>query len=289
MPNDNDGPLKSTAWLAAHLDDANLRLFDCTSFLIADPSTTFRVESGRADWARAHIPGANHLALQDDLSDPASPLRFTMPAAPDLAERLGRLGVDDASVVVLYSSTHYMWAARVWWMLSAIGFGNAFVLDGGLVKWRTEGRPTSDTERRYPPGSLTARSAPGSFVPKLAVLGAIGDGDTILVNALPAAQYRGETGHPHHGRPGHIRSSINLPALSLLSPSGAMRSRPELQAMLDASGIERDKSIICYCGGGVSAACVALALTLCGYPRIAVYDGSLNEWAQDDSLPMESG
>lgn len=282
--------LKSTGWLAEHLHDANLRVYDCTSLLSSDPvSNTIYVESGREGWARTHIPGANHIALQDDVSDRTSPLRFTMPAASDLAGRLAELGIADSSTVVLYSSTHYMWASRVWWMLRSIGFMNAFVLDGGLTKWIAESRPVSNQETRYPPGGLSVREVSGAFAPKGAVLAAITQPDALLINALPSAQYRGDPGHPHHGRPGHIASSVNVPALSLLSLIGEMRTREELQGIFDANGVDRTKSIICYCGGGVSATCVALALTLCGYRQVAIYDGSLNEWAQDSSLPMEQG
>ena len=288
MATTDRSPLKSTDWLAAHLGDADLRIYDCTSFLLPDPVMTFRVESGRANWSLGHIPGANYIALQDDISDQDSGLRFTMPARDRLATRLASLGVDDRCTVVLYSTTHYMWATRVWWMLKEIGFTLAYVLDGGFEKWKGENRPVAQQSELYPPGRLTTSGAARLFADKSQVAAAIADPRCVLVNALPPAQYRGDPGQPHHGRPGHIKSSVNVPALSLLGPAGTLRHPTEIESLLRGSGVTRDMKVICYCGGGVSATCVALALTLCGYEQVAVYDGSLNEWARDPALPMEA-
>ncbi len=289
VPTESPAPLKSTDWLESHLSDADLRVYDCTSFLVPDPVSTYRVESGCANWARGHIPGANYIALQDDLSDPASGLRFTMPPAAQVAARMAALGVSDRSTVVLYSTSHYMWASRVWWMLREIGFEGAYLLDGGFAKWVGEGRRVATDSRPYPPGNLAARPRHALFVDRSEVLAAIGDPDVVLVNALPPGQYRGDPDAPHQGRPGHIRSSINLPAMSLLAAAGTLRERAEIEELFRDRGIGRDKKVICYCGGGVSATCVALALIVCGYDRVVVYDGSLNEWASDPSLPMELG
>lgn len=289
VPTETPAPLKSTDWLDSHLADADLRVYDCTSFLIPDPISTYRVESGRQNWAGGHIPGANYIALQDDLSDHASGLRFTMPPATHVAEAMAALGVNDQSTVVLYSTAHYMWASRVWWMLKAIGFEGANLLDGGFAKWIAEGRQVATGSRPYPPGNLTARPSQALFVGRDEVLAALGDPDTVLINALPPGQYRGDPDAPHQGRPGHIRTSINVPAMSLLSAPGTLRERHEIEELLGEHGIGRDRKVICYCGGGVSATCVALALTVCGFDRVTVYDGSLNDWAPDPSLPMEVG
>lgn len=288
MP-DIDTPLKSTQWLAAELHSPDLRVFDCTSFFLQEPGGGVRVESGRAQWAQGHIPGANHIALQDDISDPSSGLRFTMPPAPVFAARMAALGVDDRSTVVLYASGHYMWATRVWWMLKEIGFDRAYVLDGGFEKWQREGRPISTDAAIYPPGRLTPSASRALFADRHAMLAAIDDPAATLVNALPPGQFRGDPGQPHHGRPGRIPESINVPALSLLTAEGTMRPTDELAAILSSAGAHPQQTMLCYCGGGVSATCVALAMTIAGYPSIQVYDGSMNEWATDASLPMVRG
>ena len=123
--------LVETDWLAAHLADPELRVFDCTTFLDPDPVKTFVVRSGRPEWEQGHIPGAGHLDLQE-LSDAASPLRFTMPSAEQFAAAMSRHGVADGTRVVLYSAGSVIWAARIWWMLRAFGFDNAAILNGGI-------------------------------------------------------------------------------------------------------------------------------------------------------------
>ncbi|MCB1467402.1 MAG: sulfurtransferase [Rhizobiaceae bacterium] len=283
-------PVRSTGWLEDNLADPGLRIYDCTAYLLPDPETVFRVRSGRDEWARTHIPGANHIDIERDISDPDSPLRFTMPKRENFAAAMAALGVTNGSEVVLYSATHYMWATRVLWMLQDIGFTNAFILDGGLPKWLREGRPVTSETRPYPPGELAVRSASAHFVGKAAVLSAIGGSGAALVNALPPGQFRGDPAETNHGRLGRIASSINIPANSLLDPEeGVLQQVSEIADITAAAGLSRDQPVICYCGGGVSATCVAIALQACGYDDVSVYDGSMNEWAQDPDLPMETG
>jgi thiosulfate/3-mercaptopyruvate sulfurtransferase len=133
----------TTDWLAKNLDTPNLRIFDCTTSLeISDnPKHPYRIVSGRADFETAHIPGAGFLDLQGDLSDPSSRLGFTLPPLPTLAAAFAHAGIDDGHRVILYSRTNPQWATRIWWMLRAIGFDNAAILDGGWDKWETEGHP----------------------------------------------------------------------------------------------------------------------------------------------------
>lgn len=283
-------PLRSTNWLAANLNAPETRIYDCTAYLLPDPETVFRVQSGRDEWAMKHIPGACHIDLEKDISDPVSPLRFTMPARSDFAAAMAALGVGDDTQVILYSATHYMWATRVLWMLMDIGFSNAFLLDGGLPKWLAEKRPVTSAITLYPPGSLSVSSAPPHFVARDAVLSAIDTRNALLVNALPPEQFRGDPDTTHHGRPGRIASSINIPANTLLDPqTGVLRPHDELAEIFASAGVSADQPIICYCGGGVSATCVALALKMTGQNNVSVYDGSMNEWAADPDLPMQSG
>lgn len=279
--------LKSTAWLADHLQEPKLRIFDCTSYLLPDPETVFRIQSARKDWASRHIPGANHIDLQDDISDSSSGLRFTMPTPVVFANTMAKLGVNKDSLVVLYSTSHYMWASRVWWMLKSIGFENAYILDGGLQKWLSEGRAIENTETPYPAGKLSVGDTRKLFADKYDILSVIKNRSSILINALPPGQYKGDPKETNHGRLGHIPTSINIPANSLLNPSdGTLRHQKELQEIFSSSGLDKNSDLICYCGGGVSATCIAMALHLSGFSSVRVYDGSLNEWALDASLPM---
>jgi thiosulfate/3-mercaptopyruvate sulfurtransferase len=289
MTPDHVPPLVSTQWLADHLADARLRVFDCTTFLHPEPTGRFRIENGRAPYEAGHVPGAGLLDLQDELSDRSSPLRFTMPAAEALATTVGARGIGDDSAVVLYCAGPPMWATRVWWMLRAIGFDRAAILDGGIAKWRAEGRPLSTEPCRYQPATLAARPRPELFVDRAAMQAAIGRGGTVTVNALTEEQHRG-TGGAGYGRPGRIAGSVCVPSVSLVAEDKTLRPLPELRAAFAAIGANTAERVLCYCGGGIAATLDAFVLTaLLGHRDVAVYDASMQEWAKDPSLPMEAG
>ncbi|MDB5482820.1 MAG: hypothetical protein JWO83_3873 [Caulobacteraceae bacterium] len=280
--------LVSTKWLAEHLEDANLRVFDLTVHLRPSPIGPYRIESGRADYEAAHIPGAAFLDLPGDLSDTTSPLPFTLPSGDQLARALGAAGIGPHTRVVAYTTISPMWATRLWWMLRSSGFDNAAVLDGGLAKWRAEGRPVERGERRYPPAHLALVARPGAWADKPTVMAAIDDGGVCTINALSSAAHTGES-PVNYGRKGHIAGSRNVPYATLLNEDGTWRSDDQLRARFDHVGaLERPKAI-CYCGGGISATMAALALTRLGHPDVAVYDGSLSEWCRDPAAPMETG
>ncbi|TCZ58537.1 sulfurtransferase [Roseicella aquatilis] len=278
----------TTEWLAAHLDDPSLRVFDCTTYLLYETGTgrPYRVESGRADYDRGHIPRSGFLDLQGELSDTAAPTNFMMLPPEDLAARLAARGIGAGTRVVLYARKSPQWATRVWWMLRAIGFDDAAVLDGGFDRWAAEGRPLETAETRYPPASLVARPRPGLFVGKEELRAAIGDASACTINALAPDLHSG--GNARYGRPGRIPGSVNLPAAALLDPATlAFRPAAEVAASAAAVGADPSKRILLYCGGGIAATLDAFLLHQLGYQDIAVYDASMSEWARDESLPIE--
>ncbi|MFC7476321.1 sulfurtransferase [Dankookia sp. GCM10030260] len=280
----------STAWLADNLGDPALRVFDCTTYLLYETGTgrPYRVGSGRPDYEAGHIPGSGFLDLQGDLSDTASRFNFTMPDPADLAARFAAKGIGPGTRVVLYSRKSLQWATRVWWMLRAIGFDDAAILDGGFDKWAAEGRPTETAETRYPPATLAARPRPGLFIGKAEVQAAIGDAGACTINALAPDLHRGE--NPRYGRPGRIPGSVNVPAAALLDPAALTIRPPEaVAASFAAVGADPSKRILLYCGGGIAATLDAFLLHQLGYRDIAVYDASMSEWAKDESLPIEQG
>ncbi len=280
--------LASTAWLADHLRDPDLRVFDVTVDLRPSASGPYQIESGRAGYAGAHIPGAAFLDLPGDLSDTTTPLPFMMPPIVQLAGAFGAAGVGPETRVVTYATNSPMWATRVWWMLRSCGFDNAAVLDGGLAKWRAEGRAVETGARRYPPTSLSLTERPGAWVDKAAVLAAIEQGGVCTINALSESVHSGAA-PVNYGRKGHIAGSRNVPYASLLNEDGTWRGDDELRAQFDVVGAFERPRAICYCGGGISATMAALALTRLGHPAVAVYDGSLSEWSRDPAAPMETG
>jgi thiosulfate/3-mercaptopyruvate sulfurtransferase len=285
--------LIETEALAARLGDPDLVVLDSTTHLIPDPKITYTVKPGREDFEKGHIPGAQFVDLQADLSDNTGrygKLRFMLPSPEAFAAAMGRFGVGDNSRVVLYSTTAPQWAARVWWMLRNYGFENAAVLNGGFQKWAREGRPVeTGPARPRPPASFTVRQDRGLMVGKEAVRGAVGDAAICTINALSHEQHTG-TGGNVYGRVGRIAKSVNVPAATLIDPAtGAFRPAADIRARFDEVGAFDKPRIITYCGGGIAASTDALALVMLGHPDVRLYDASMSEWSNDDSLPMETG
>ncbi len=283
-------PLIETEALAAALGDPNVRLFDCTTHLTPKPDNSGQnVTSGRADYLKGHIPGAAFIDLAQDLSDTTSPHRFSALGTEAFATAAGRLGIGDGSRVILYDGGYNAWAARVWWMLKRNGFDNASVLDGGIIKWRHEGRPLATEVTTYPPAIFTARPRSGYFADKARVAAAIDAPDVRIVNALMPEQHAGKAG-VHYGRAGRIPGSCNVASRSLLDPkTNALLPIDELRRRFSDAGLLGEERVIAYCGGGIAASLTALALAALGKDDVEVYIHSLQEWANDPTMPMEVG
>jgi len=283
--------LISTGQLASVLGQPGLRVYDCTTYLEPPPPGSdepYVAVPGRHTFEDAHIPDADFLDLQSEFSDPATKLRFMMPATEHLAAAFGRHGIGNGSRVVLYSIGTPMWATRFWWMLRSLGFDNAAVLDGGLDKWRTEARPLqSGAPKGYPQARFTVKPRPGFFTDGDAVKAALGHPDRVIVNALGPQFHRGLE-PSRYGRPGRIPGSVNVSAASLMQPTKELIAPAEAEAKFAAQGITKDRHVIAYCGGGISATVDLFLLHQLGYDRLTLYDGSMGEWAKDASLPIET-
>jgi len=285
--------LISTAELADILGQADLRLFDCTTYLEPAPEGSgqpYLAVPGRHTFEAGHIPGADFLDLQGEFSDPNTELRFMMPDVAHLERAFGRHGVSNESQVVLYSIGTPMWATRFWWMLTSLGFENVAVLDGGLDKWKLEGRaPETGPAKGYPPATFTAKPRAGFFVDKHETLAATSEPGTAVVNALGPQFHKGLE-PSRYGRPGRVPGSCNVSAATLLDPqTKAFVPLPEAEAKFKAQGITKDKRVVAYCGGGISATIDLFLLHQLGYDKLTLYDGSMGEWAKDTSLPVETG
>ncbi|MEJ2130565.1 MAG: sulfurtransferase [Gammaproteobacteria bacterium] len=281
------GFVVGSEWLAAHLDDPDLRIYDCTVHLVPDPPRAYAAKSGREDYDAGHIPGAGFLDLMGALSDTASGLNFTMPPASQLEEALGAAGLGNHHRAVLYSTGHVMWASRVWWMLRSVGFAAASVLDGGLRTWQERGGAMCAEPCEYPAASFQARPRPALWADKAEVLQAIDAPAVCTINALAPEVHSGEA-ELNYGRKGHIKGSVNVPYATLLE-RGTFQPLEEITAAFEkVSAFDRER-VIMYCGGGISATTDALALVMAGHPNVAVYDGSMSEWVRDPDLPMETG
>jgi thiosulfate/3-mercaptopyruvate sulfurtransferase len=281
--------LIDTQSLERRLGEPGLRVFDCTTNLASDPDGTVRAVPARAEFEKGHIPGAQFIDLQADLSDGSQRLRFMLPAAADFAAAMGRFGVGEGSFVVLYSTAAPSWATRVWWLLRNFGFDDAAVLDGGWQKWRREGRPVeTGPAKPRPAGDFAAHAPRPLMVGKEEVLRAVGEGAVCTLNALSAEQHAGSGGNSY-GRVGRIKGSVNLPAAHLLDPAtGAFLSADELRRRFESVGAF-GREVITYCGGGIAASADAFALVMLGHANVKLYDASMSEWANDPALPIETG
>ena len=284
--------LVQTDWLAAHLGDSELRIFECTTHLrpaAPEDGVPYHPEAGRADYEQGHIPGAGFLDLPGELSRRDAAVSFMMLPPAEFAAVMSRHGIGDGTRVVLYSRERVMWATRVWWMLHAMGFDDAAVLDGGFDQWLAEQRPVSTEPCRYPPAEFTPRPRPELLVDQDAVLAVLDRPGVRLINTLSEADFKGEE-PSRYGRPGRIPGSVNLPWPGL-TDADSHRFIPldEAQRRLEALGAPAAERIVCYCGGGISATEGLFLLHRLGYANLALYDASMAEWARDPSLPIERG
>jgi thiosulfate/3-mercaptopyruvate sulfurtransferase len=283
-------PLVSTDWLAQHLDDPDLRVLDTTAHLVGPESGSavgWSLRPGLDDYLAAHIPGAAFADIIDDLSEPdGGPL--SKPSPSRFAAAAGRLGIGPVSRVVVYALDVH-WATRVWWLLRANGFDNVAVLDGGFRKWTAEGRPTRTGTESYPEAEFAGEPRPRLFAELDEVKRVVEAGSgACLINALsPQDHHAVETSN--FARPGHIPGSLNVFMDALLNQAdGTFKPVGELREIF-AGVLSRPGRKVTYCGVGIAATSDALALTLLGESDVALYDGSLHEWASDPELPLEVG
>ena len=278
-------------WLRDQIENQKIRVYDCTTYLhYTDdhPLKPYDVESGLAEYKKAHIPKAAFLDLQYDLSDENSPYRFTLPKFYELAESFKRLGIGDPYHIILYSRNGMQWATRVWWMLYALGYENVSVLNGGFVEWERLCLPIESSHNRFEPADFKVEFKSDIFVGKIRVLEAIGDKATLLLNALTEDIHLGN--NPRYGRPGRIPNSLNIPFNDLLEPStGKFKPPKDIMQIFARKGITSELEIVNYCGGGIAATLEAFDLYQIGFKKLQIYDNSMSEWAMDVELPIETG
>lgn len=283
MPESDPKTLVSTAWLAKHLNDPDLRLFDASWFM---PDSE---RDAKAEYDKVHIPGARFFDI-DEISDLRSPLPHMAPPVEKFMSRMRAMGVGDGHQVVVYDSTGIFSCVRVWWLFRLFGKNDIAVLDGGLPKWTSEGRPVTDAAPNIRDRHMTV-SVQNDMVKDVTQVAAASKlHDWEIVDARSADRFRGEVAEPREGlRSGHIPGSKNLPFPELLNGNGTMKDPAALKAVFEAAGVDLTKPVISSCGSGVTAAILDLALTRIGHPRHAIYDGSWSEWGMYNDLKVATG
>ena len=275
--------LVSTAWLAAELGAADLVVLDASAHL---------PDAGRdpaAEFLAAHIPGARYLDLPT-LIDPDSPVPSAIPTAAQFAERMRALGVDDNSRVVVYDDSAVKTSARAWFIGRLHGLPEVAILDGGLGKWRSEGRPMESGPVEAGRGDFIARPGPGAVRSKADMLANLESCHEQVVDARGAARFTGEQADPRpHVPSGHIPGSCNLPVYDLYNTDGTFKDEAGIRAAFANAGVDLDRPVATTCGGGVTAAVLLFVLERIGKSDISLYDGSWSEWAVDPATPKAIG
>lgn len=265
--------LVTTAWLADHLSDPALRVLDASWYL---PSAG---RDARAEFVAGHVPGARFFDL-DAASAHDTTLPHMLPTPAAFADYVGALGVGDEHDVVVYDGSGVnLSAPRVWWMFRAFGHDRVSVLDGGLGKWRAEGRPLEAGEEPRETTRFTPRPRL-ELVRDLAAMAAhVAGGDSQIVDMRSAGRFAGRDPEPRPGlRGGHMPGSLNLPFNELVNPDGTVLDEAALRARLSAAGIDPRRPIVASCGSGTSACALLLNLDRLGVRDAALYDGSWSEW-----------
>jgi thiosulfate/3-mercaptopyruvate sulfurtransferase len=284
MPYARPEALVGTDWLAAHLVDPHVRVVDASFKL---PGIT---PTARQDYDQGHIPGAVFFDI-DDICEPGTSLPHMIPSPNLFARKLGALGIGNGDRVVVYDSAGLSSAGRAWWMLRLFGHQDVAVLDGGLPRWRAEGRPLDTAVPSPPQRRFTARFDPSLVRDKRALIENLATRREQVVDARAAGRFDGTTPEVRPGlRSGHIPGSRNVPYEFVTDPqTRQLKSADELTHLFHDAGVTLDRPIITSCGSGVTACALAFALHLIGYPGAAVYDGSWSEWGLPGDTPIETG
>jgi len=284
MPYAHPEALVGTEWLAAHLSDPHVRVVD-GSFKLPGITPT-----AREDYDRVHIPGAVFFDI-DDICEPRASLPHMIPSADLFAQKIGALGIGDDDRVVVYDSAGLSSAGRAWWMLRLFGHHDVAVLDGGLPKWRAEGRPLDAAAPSPPQRRFTAHFDPSLVRDKRALIENLATRREQVVDARAAGRFDGTAPEPRAGmHSGHIPGSRNVPYELLTDPgTRQLKSADELARLFRDAGVTLDRQVVTSCGSGVTACALAFALHLIGHPGAAVYDGSWSEWGLPGDTPVETG
>jgi thiosulfate/3-mercaptopyruvate sulfurtransferase len=283
-------PLVSAEWLMDHIDDHALVLLDARITREFVPGSPKRYVAAPDRYeVDGHLPGARFVDLISDLSDPASGLNFTLPQVPALEVGFRALGVNDDSTVVAYDDDSGVWAARIWWLLRSIGHQGAAVLNGGLRAWVAAGGELAHSRPQAgEPGGIVADPQPGYFTSHQQVKTLTDSRQaSTLMCALEPAVFSGERSSGA-AREGRIPGSVSFPYSALLDKDGLI-DPARVDPALAGAGIDVHAPLVTYCGGGITACGVALALAAAGHPGVSVYDGSLQEWAADETTQMAVG
>ncbi|HEX5508964.1 MAG TPA: 3-mercaptopyruvate sulfurtransferase [Pseudolabrys sp.] len=272
--------LRSTDWLADNLGENNVVVVDGSYYLPAQG------RDAHAEYRAGHIPGAVFFDIET-IADKSTDLPHMLPGPDEFAQAVGALGVAETDTIVVYDGLGFFSAPRVWWTFRIFGAKNVFILDGGLPKWKQEGRPTEAGDSKRRPRPFKAEMDTGAVAMVADVQMALNGDDVQVVDARSPGRFKGTEAEPRKGlRSGHMPGALNVPSSAIVE-NGRLASPEKIAAAFRKAGVDTEKPIITSCGSGVSAVVLAMGLDAIGKKMPRIYDGSWTEWGGRADLPVE--
>ena len=269
--------------LERELHAPDLVIIDATWYLPSED------RNARETYLAEHIPGALFFDI-DDIAQTNAALPHMMPSPEKFSSRMRKMGIGDGQRIVVYDREGLFSAPRVWWTFRVMGAQDVSVLNGGLPKWRSEGRPLvmgEPSERT--PRHFTSRHNLDLVRDLNDMKALIKDKSADVVDARARDRFAGTAPEPREGlRSGHMPGALNVPYGQVINGDGTLKAADELHAIFSTAGVDPHKPVVTTCGSGITACVLALALSETGHRRTSVYDGSWAEWGANDSLPIQT-